>query len=379
MKHAVVCAAAVVAGRGRAKSRLFMKLAGLFFLLFSAGCARYADLPVGTSKPIVCGPVSPVVEQETITLAQPADVQPPIDYIIGVGDLIYVQLYGRPDLTTLATPGGMNSGGLAAAAARNSMPGSRVDGSGAIRVPLLGSVKVTGLTIEQARLSLEQAYAKYFRQPSVMVEIAEYKSQPLYLLGQFKVAGVYYLDRPLTLLQGIALGGGFDPTANISSARLIRDNKTVPVDVYALLMQGGMAQNVWLRPGDSIFVPDNRSQFVFVFGAVSKPGPVPYPPAGLNLAQAIASAELRDTGYNERQVRIIRSHSPTKGELIVVDFAKVLRGEAFPFMLKEGDIVYIPKSALGNWNDAVNEMLPSLQAIGALLNPFVQVKFLSGH
>ncbi len=119
-----------------------------------------------------------------------------------------------------------------------------------------------------------------------------------------------------------------------------------------------------------------RAKQVFVFGAVKKPGPVPMMPAGLSLAQAIATAELRDAGHDFRHVRIIRSLSATRGELIVVDFDGILRGDALPFPLKDGDIVYVPKNAFGTWNDAISEMLPSLQLVSSVLQPFVQIKYL---
>jgi polysaccharide export outer membrane protein len=76
-------------------------------------------------------------------------------------------------------------------------------------------------------------------------------------------------------------------------------------------------------------------------------------------------------------VRIIRSYSATRGELMVVDFEKIMRGDALPLALRNGDIVYVPKSHLGDWNDAINEILPSLQAISAILQPFVQIKYLN--
>lgn len=122
-----------------------------------------------------------------------------------------------------------------------------------------------------------------------------------------------------------------------------------------------------------------RAKQVFVFGAVKKPGPVPMMPAGLTLAQAIATAELRDAGHDFHHVRIIRSLSATRGELIVVDFERILRGDTMPFPLKDGDIVYVPKNAFGSWNDAIAEMLPSLQFVSSVLQPFVQVKYLTDN
>ena len=56
-----------------------------------------------------------------------------------------------------------------------------------------------------------------------------------------------------------------------------------------------------------------------------------------------------------------------------------LGGKKLPFVLHEGDIVYVPRSKIGNWNEAIEEILPSLQAISAMLNPFVQIQYLKDN
>lgn len=339
----------------------------LLTLTTISGCTAYRDLPAGSVRDIG----SPVVGSSVVTREQvsvPAlaiEPSPSRDYQVGAGDVLLVNVSGRPEF--MVTPAG-GSG---------KVQGSRVDGSGSIHLPLAGNVPVAGLTLSQIEQKLTDLLKKYLQNPWVVVEVAEYKSLPIYLLGQFRVSGTYYMDRPLTLVQGLALGNGFDSSANLKGARLSRDGKIVPVDLYDLLLHGDSRQNVWLKGGDSIYLPDNKNRQVFIFGAVKKPGPVLMPPGGLNLAQAIASAELRDIGYDFRHVRIIRSLSTTRGELIVVDYDRVLKGESLPMELSEGDIVYVPKSRFGNWNDAIAEMLPSLQAVSAVLQPFVSIKFLS--
>jgi polysaccharide export outer membrane protein len=197
-------------------------------------------------------------------------------------------------------------------------------------------------------------------------------------MGQFRTPGVYYMDRPMTFLQGITLGNGFDTAANLRGVRLLRDKKIAPVDVYSLILDGRIEQNVWLRPGDTVFIPDNRTQLVFVFGAVGKPGPQTMPQGRMNLLEAIASADLRATGYDLNNVRIIRSLTTTSGELLVVDVERIRRGETLPFQLMEGDVVFIPKNAFGTWNDVIADILPSLTAVSTLLQPFVSIKFLTG-
>jgi polysaccharide export outer membrane protein len=53
------------------------------------------------------------------------------------------------------------------------------------------------------------------------------------------------------------------------------------------------------------------------------------------------------------------------------------RGETLPFQLMDGDVVFVPKNMFGTWNDALAELLPTLQAISALMQPFVSIKYLT--
>ena len=344
--------------------RLPFALLLAFFAI--SGCAPYADLAPGSKREIV----SPIVSREEVRVpALPAEPAPPKDYQVGVGDVLLLDVSGRPEFT-IAVQGGGGSGGA------GKVQGSRVDGAGMLHVPMVGPVQVAGLTLSQVEAKLTPLLRKYLQDPWVVVEVLDYKSLPLYLLGQFRMSGTFYMDRPMTLLQGLSLGSGFDPSANLKGARLTRGGKIMPVDFSDLLTRGDTSQNIWLKGGDTIYIPDNRNQVVFIFGAVKKPGLVPMPPGGLNLAQAIASAELRDAGFDFHHVRIIRSLSATRGELMVVDYDLVLRGEALPLQLVEGDIVYVPKSGFGTWNDVIADILPSLQTVGAILQPFVSLKYL---
>jgi polysaccharide export outer membrane protein len=303
-----------------------------------------------------------------------ASIQPAI-YAIGTYDLLAINVSGISTNTSGAETVKSTAGDQAIKA------GSMVDAAGVVYLPQVGGVKVAGLTIPEAQEKVRTAYLRYYKHPWVVIQVTEYRSRPLYLLGQFKKPGVYYMDRPMTILEGVALGGGFDEKADIAGARITRSRQFVPIDLEAVFTRGQLnagAQQV-LQPGDAIYIPDNRNHQVFVFGSVKKPGAVPMPPAGMNLSQAIASAELADLGYDFRYVRIIRSISATEGELLVVDFEKILRGQALPIMLKSGDVVYVPRSHLGDWNTAISEMLPTLQAISAVLQPFVNMKYLSGQ
>jgi len=337
-------------------------LAGILSL---TACAGHEGLKAGLLRPVDT-PAPPVVEKLQVSVSPaPPDPQPvSLDYQVGIGDVLNVVVYARPDLS---------SGG----STNTSSKGSRVDGNGNIHLPLVGTVKAADLTVSAIRANVEASLRKYVQEPSVVVEVVEYRSKPIYLMGQFRTPGVYYMDRPLTFLQGISLGNGFDATANLRGVRLLRDQKIAPVDVYSLILDGRIEQNVWLRPGDTVFLPDNRTQNVFVFGAVNKPGPQPMPRGRMDILEAIAASDPRPVGLDLKNVRIIRSLTTTSGELLVVDVEKIRRGETLTMQLIEGDVVYVPKNAFGTWNDIIGEILPSLQAVSALLQPFVNIKFLT--
>jgi polysaccharide biosynthesis/export protein len=377
------------------KPKVFSYLLVLFMIvsvLLPMGCARNRDLAAGTPKDISgkgtttplkkpgakkaynANPKNPVIELETVTIPPLKEPPPPADYVVGPNDTIMVTVSGHPEYS----PGiFMGATGIISGTGAGTQRGSRVDGSGHIQIPTLGLVRVGGLTLPQIRSHIQGLLMQYLQEPSVVVEVTEYKSYPLYILGQFRNTGVYYMDRPFNVLQGLALGGGYDLTsANPKAARIIRDKKVLPVDVYELLMRADQSQNIWLKPGDTIFMPDNRNQAVFVFGAGKAGMSIPLPASGLNLLQAIAIAGFQEVGFHARRVFLIRSLSPTRGQLMVVDVDMIVQGDALPMELCEGDVIYIPKSVMTSWNEAVSEILPTLQAFGAIISPFVQLKYL---
>ena len=205
------------------------------------GCAGYLDLSPGTVKKIR----SAIIEKKQVTVPAIEPSPPPSkEYVIGVSDVLSVSS-NCPGKFVGAR---MEAGGIGVLPSETVL-GSRVDGSGNIQLPKVGLVHVAGLTMAEAQAVIRKSFRKYVKDPWVVVEVAEFRSKPIYLLGQFKNPGAFYLDRPLTLTQGIAMGSGFETTAYLRGARLNRDNKIIPVDVYELLFNGNQAQNIWLKAG----------------------------------------------------------------------------------------------------------------------------------
>ena len=341
-------------------------LMGVFIL---SGCARYEKFEAGTVININ-GSDTGIVEIENVSVPEfVEDNQKPItEYIIGAGDVLSVYVPGMVERSARVSYSSGDAGGF------------RVNTDGTIFLPHVGGVHVDGLSVSQLQKKLVKIFKAYIKNPILTVEIIEFKSQPIYLLGQFNAPGVYYLDRPTKLLHGLAMGGGIDTNANMRGARLVRNDRIQAIDIFELMHRNDLAQNIQLRPGDTIYMPDNSDLRVYVFGAVDKPGVVPMFNGRIDLVQALTQASVDKTkAYNHEQIRIIRSLSPTKGQLMVVDLGQIMDGMAMPISLMDGDIVYVPKTPMGGWNEVITELLPSLQTIAGILQPFVQINYLKDN
>ena len=351
-----------------------MVFAGIALGISLSGCVRYEDLPPGTVRDINDSN-SAILELQEVKVPPPTpETEVITEYRVGPGDVL-----------TINVPGLIDSYGNNEKT--QNYQGFRVSSSGRILLPLVGAVDVNGKTVEEIQLLLTKEIKTYIKKPMVTVEIREFKSQPLYLLGKFNKPGLHYMDRPTNVLHGISMGSGLSDQANLRSARLLRSERVQPVDIYHLLYNNDLRQNVQLLPGDTIFVPGNEEQQVFVFGAVGSPGPVPMINGRLNLLQAMSSAAVGGSTssddkrfpYDHERVRIIRSLSPTHGQLMVVDIGKMMNGYAMPMPLMDGDIIYIPTTPAGNWNEVMSQLLPSLQVAAGILTPFVQIEYLKDN
>jgi polysaccharide export outer membrane protein len=203
-----------------------------------------------------------------------------------------------------------------------------------------------------------------------------------YLLGAFSAPGLKFPGRELQLLQALSLGGSVDlANADLYQAYVVQDSQKLPIDFRSLLVNGDLTQNIVLKPGDTVVIPSASSEDAFVFGAVGKPGAVGFEAGALSLLQALSSADLDLQNYTAAQlsqVRVIRSHGAT-AEFIVVDAQKIMNGQALPFALEPGDVVFVPPTGVATWNQVLNDLIPSLQVVSGVLNPFVSIAYLSRH
>ena len=346
------------------------------------GCASHDSPPAVTVKSLPSAVISrreEVLDPRLLQAANGSGENEP--YRVGSGDTLLVAVFNHPELA-IATYAG--AAGAAVPATNGRTAGLYVDNDGTIQLPLIGTVTVAGKTSDELRVFLEDALARYIKMPKVTVQILVSGSIRYYLLGQFVTPGLKYADRSMRLLEALSLGGSVVlDRASLGSAYVMREGHRLPVNFRSLIRDGDARQNIWLRTGDTIVVPDNVSDQAFVFGGAAggnaHGGSVPFVNGRLDLLQALAQSGI---GFRERvqgrmsEVRVIRSEGD-RGQFFVIDVERILRGDAGSFALAPGDIVFIPPSGVTSWNEAIQLILPTLQTVSSLLNPFVQIKYLS--
>lgn len=128
---------------------------------------------------------------------------------------------------------------------------------GFISLPMVGEVKAEGKTPVQLEGEIRDALKPYVQQPKVTVIVREVNAPRLFVTGEVAHPGSYPMRGRVSVLQAIALAGGFSDFANTGGIMVIRRNgKGLPVNYADLVTEKDDERaEVWLMPGDTVVVP----------------------------------------------------------------------------------------------------------------------------
>jgi polysaccharide export outer membrane protein len=160
------------------------------------------------------------------------------DYIIGPSDVLAISVWKESELTRTVT----------------------VRPDGKISLPLIGELEVSGLTALSVQRMVSQRLAEYISRPQVAVIVQEVKSQTYIIVGKVAHPGEYELGKPTTVLEAVAIAGGFLDFAKVSKVSIIRrraggSSETLHFDYKKVIKGRNPEQNVELKSRDTILVP----------------------------------------------------------------------------------------------------------------------------
>jgi len=207
--------------------------------------------PVAPARPLSPAPQAPAPRAQDTTspsTASPAALPGPTpalgataplssEYVIGPGDVLQISVWKNETLSRV-------------------LP---VRPDGKISMPLLHDVQAAGLTAMQLRDKIAVALAEFLPNPEVSVSVNEVRSMRVSVLGEVQKPGVLELRGATTILEAIALAGGFRDFASPSKITVIRTNggktERIRFNYNRAVSNSSDEQNIMLKPGDVIVVP----------------------------------------------------------------------------------------------------------------------------
>lgn len=244
--------------------------------------------------------------------------------VLGPGDELEVTVYGAPDLSGR----------------------TRVSNDGNISIPLIGYVRVAGLSSSEAEATIEAQLRKnnILNDPHVSVYAKEYSSSGISVAGEVAKPGFYSVLGPHRLFDVLqAAGGTTDRAAN--KVVISHRDQTDPITLSISKDPAEMAaSNVELRPGDTIVVP--RAGIVYVLGEVTRPGGyVLNSTGGVTVLQVVAVAGGTTHLASSGKTRLL--HRTENGfQEQRIDLKKLLRGKTRDVAVRDLDILFVPTSGI---------------------------------
>jgi polysaccharide export outer membrane protein len=322
----------------------FSVLATSLFVVGAAGqtAPEVPSAPAATSVP--------AVRPETIAarLAASPIANLPVDrgaYILGTGDQLTVRVFGADDLPERPI---------------------EVGADGKINLPMVGKVQAAGIPVRTLEASLTARYSTYFKDPQVSVNVTEYRSEPVTVVGAVNAPSVIQLRGPTRLMQVISQAGGLKPEAGdkvMITRPLPPDKGSAPatgpnepnakfyvkqVDLLKIIDGSDPSANVMVEANDVITVP--KAKMVYVVGDVIRPGGYVLDghSSSLSILQAIALAGGVNKTAAGNKTRILRATATGDRVESLVNLNKIMGSKAPDIPLHADDILFVPNSTAKN-------------------------------
>jgi polysaccharide biosynthesis/export protein len=261
---------------------------------------------------------------------------------ISPGDMLDVQVFNTPELSTRL----------------------RVDQLGRIALPLGGEVEAKGLTVAAAAdaIKMKLISSQIMLHPMVLVNVMEYATEGVTVLGEVRSPGIYTLLGPHSLYDALASAGGATPSAGSSITITHADDADHPVVVKVTTPNYSAEQkSTIIQPGDTIVVA--KAGMVYIVGDVNHSGAF-YIQNGqpLTVLELLSLAQGTTRTSAMSRAAIVRPTASGVALTIPLNLNKVMKNETNNVALEAGDILVVPRSG---WKSFGVTALPSLTNAGA--------------
>lgn len=253
---------------------------------------------------------------------------------------------------------------------------------GTINMPVVGSIKVVGMSLAEVAEEVRKALvdAKYLKNPHVGITLRQINKPRVSVLGMVMRPGSFEFKPGETIMHAVSMAGSYDiERAKLREAVLRRKDKNgnieiIKIDLDNIFSNGDMTQNLELMPEDVIFVPEDTQNKIYVLGKVMRPGVFIWK-SNMTVLNALNQAGGQREEGTLSKVYVIRPNkaTPDKPNRIEINLLKLIdKGDTTQdIALAPGDTLYIPKVNKPNWN----ELYQTLATIAIARNTFLNKDF----
>ena len=267
----------------------------------------------------------------------PADAFLPFtsaDYRLSIGDVVEVSIFGEKDTVALIP----------------------IAPDGKLYYMFTEGIPAAGRKPEEVARDIQGRITSIFNSPHVDILPKVFAAKKYLVLGKVNVPGTRQLDAALTLRQALACAGGFaqgsyrGTTIEVASLResyILRNGRRLSVDFDALINRNDSSQDIYMRPGDVVYIASSlgHTREVYLMGAVPEQRAMAYRD-NMTIVELIVGASEQGGGYLPESylhhVVILRG-ALSDPKTFEVDVQAILEGRAPDQYLHPGDMVYVPE------------------------------------
>ncbi len=293
----------------------------------------------------------------------PPSVPDFLNYKIGIGDILEIIVWGHPELTFPSSQ-----------AEQFGQPNGRtVKADGTIFFPFAGNIVVAGKTSNAVAEELSTKLSRVYRSPQVEVSIKGFRSQKVRITGTVGMPRtIPVTDVPLTLFEALGQSGGVNLEEASGYVHVWRDKSQFTFDLNSIIEHGGPGTRFVLQDGDTVYVPSNADDKIFLIGEISQKI-VHMKKGKMSLNEAIAQAGGVNTGVaNGGGIYVIRDlkrfgpdgeiyHNPVVYGLNMKSANSILLADQF--QLASRDVVFVSTAPISRFNRIIRELLPTVNLL----------------
>lgn len=272
------------------------------------------------------------------------------NYHLGAGDIITIEIWGYPELS-----------------------GKHLIGpDGQITLPLVGPIRVSELSREQAAKAVTDKLAPFYIDLSTTVRIENYASNWVLVLGRVARPGEisFGMTSP-TLLEAISKAGGFAEASGLPAeaqslpythcAVFRGRDKVVWIELEPLLTGKDLSLNLKLQRHDIVYIPDIEEKLVYVLGEVRNPGAFRLTP-NMSFMELLSKAGGPTIDAAPNRINMIRPSENINQSMALSEL--ITPNQKVNVALQEGDVIYVPTNTIAKINYAIQFLNPFATLLG---------------